>query len=102
MIVHCVMFKWKPDASKEDIARDFEELRALKPKIKSIREIYCGENFSQYGRGYTHAVIVFTDDIAGLDEFRNHPDHLIVAKRVLSMKEALMSVDIDTEAPFEK
>lgn len=96
MIIHIAIFQWKPSVSKNDIEQALEDVRALKSKVDGIIDILCGENFSKWNEGFTHAVVVLTKNREALEAYRKHPDHLDVADRIERME--VKSIGIDFEA----
>jgi hypothetical protein len=95
MIIHIALFKWRDDVSEEEIASVIGEIQSLKGKINGVIELYCGKNFSKWSKGYTHAVIVQVKDRKSLDTYRNHPEHLPIAKKVEELAEDSIGIDIE-------
>jgi len=95
MVIHIALFKWRKDASQDTIERAMADVRVLKDKIDGIIEIYCGNNFSPWSGGFTHAVIVQAKDKEALDDYRKHPDHVDVAQRIEKMEEKSLGVDFE-------
>lgn len=98
MIVHIALFRWKDGTSPQDIEKVLADVRALKDKVPGLIDIRCGENYSRWAEGHTHAVIVFAQNQAALDAYRHHPDHADVAKRIESMEERGIGVDFEDES----
>lgn len=97
MIVHIALFKWKKGVTKERIEKALDDVRALKTKCKGVIDIMCGENFSKWSEGYTHAVVVLAKDREALQGYRDHPLHKVVAKEIESMEEG-NGIGVDFEA----
>jgi hypothetical protein len=95
MIVHIALFKWKDGVGDDEIKRALDDVRALKEKVPGLIDIRCGENFSKWNEGYTHAVVVLGKDQASLDAYRQHPDHEIVAQKIEAMEERGIGVDFE-------
>jgi len=74
---HVVLFKFKPEATAEQIAAMERGLDQLAKDVPSIRHLEWGRNISgeQRSHGYTHCLIVTFDDQAGLDAYLPHPGH---------------------------
>lgn len=51
MIEHIVLFRWKSEATGEQVAEGMEGLRGLKERIPGIVALACGADFSGRGRG---------------------------------------------------
>ncbi len=53
MIEHIVLFRWKPEATPEQVAETMEGLRGRKDRISGILSLTCGADFSGRAQGYT-------------------------------------------------
>jgi hypothetical protein len=76
-LVHMVAFKFKPEASKEQIKQVEEAFRGLKQKISQISSYRWGTNVSPENRnkGFTHAFILKFKNDKDRDDYLNHPEH---------------------------
>ncbi len=76
MIVHIVFFKLKnyPEGIKELK----ENITALKDKIKEIRDLQIGEDFSRQDRSYDLALYSVFDTNEDLESYAVNKDHLEV------------------------
>ena len=76
MIVHIVFFKLKnyPEGIKELK----ENITALKDKIKEIRDLQIGEDFSRQNRSYDLALYSVFDTKEDLESYAVNKDHLEV------------------------
>ncbi len=74
---HVVMFKFKDDATKEQIAALEKGFSALPKKIDTIVDYEWGTNVGDRNKnqGFTHCFIVTFKDKAGLDVYIPHPAH---------------------------
>lgn len=95
MIIHIALFKWKDNISEKQIHKIMADIRSLKSKITEVIDLYCGENFSQWSKGYTHAVIVKVQDRQSLDAYRDHPDHVPIAKEVETLEQDSIGIDFE-------
>lgn len=95
MIIHIALFKWKPDVTSEAIDEVMADVRTLKEKVEGVLDIRCGQNFSKWNEGYTHAFLVLAKDKMALEAYRNHPDHVVVAKRIDAMDGGSIGVDFE-------
>jgi len=93
MVIHIALFAWKSDVSPAQIVKALQDVRDMKSKVPGIVDIYCGENFSRWNEGFTHAFVVLTRDRASLDAYRNHPDHVAVGHLVDSMETKSIGID---------
>jgi hypothetical protein len=76
-IRHVVHFKFKADATKEQIAKIVEEFAALKTKIALVDSLEWGVDSSPegHGKGFTHCWIATFKTAADRDAYLVHPDH---------------------------
>lgn len=95
MIVHIVFFKWKKEVSKEEIENTPSQIKNLGNKIKGLKEIIGGENFSEYSKGFTHAIVVFGESRETLEEYRKHPEHISITKTIELMEEDSTGFDFE-------
>ncbi len=96
MIEHIVLFRWKIEATAEQIGAGIEGLRALKDSIPGIASLACGADFSGKAQGYTHALVIRFSDRASFDAYGPHQAHRAVIETHL--KPILESViDFDFE-----
>jgi Stress responsive A/B Barrel Domain len=75
MIEHIVLFKWKTEATSEQIKAAIDNLKALKDKIPGIIDLSCGENFCDRSQGFQHGLVVRFDNKTSLENYAPHPDH---------------------------
>ena len=76
-IRHVVHFKFKADATKEQIAKVVTEFAALKGKIPQVEALEWGTDVSPegLGKGFTHIWIATFKNAADRDAYLVHPDH---------------------------
>ncbi len=74
---HIVVFKYKPEASQQDIDKVTNTLRSLKDKIPGILRFEYGINNSPEGldQGFTHVYQFTFVDAAARDHYLPHPEH---------------------------
>lgn len=74
---HVVLFKFKGDATPEQVKAVEEAFKALPTKINTIVDFEWGTNVSPEGKddGFTHCFFVTFNDKAGLDVYLPHPAH---------------------------
>lgn len=98
MIEHIVLFRWKPEATKEQVARGMEGLRGLKDSIPGITDLACGADFSGRAQGYTHALVIRFSDRASFDAYGPHPAHRAVIETYLKpILEGVIDFDFEVE-----
>lgn len=74
---HVVLFKFKDDASAADVQKVEDAFRALKSKIKLIKDFEFGKNNSpeKLDQGFTHCFFVTFASEKDRDDYLVHPDH---------------------------
>ena len=74
---HAVFFKFKDDASADDVAKVVAAFDALPKKIDSVKDYQAGTNISKAGfdDGFTHCFLLTFADEAGREKYLPHPDH---------------------------
>jgi hypothetical protein len=75
-----VLFKLK-DRSPESIEKVAQALKGLDGKVPAIRSIEVGVDVLRSQRSYDIALTVKFDDIAGLEAYQGHPEHVIISRR---------------------
>lgn len=78
MIEHIVLFRWKSEATDEQVAGGMEGLHSLQDRITGIVALACGADFSGRAHGYTHALVIRFSDRAAFDAYGPHPAHRAV------------------------
>ena len=96
MIEHLVLFQWAESATEAQIQFALESLRGLKETVPGIVELTCGENFSDRGQGFTHALYVRLESRAALEAYQPHPAHQAVAQNaILPIKLNVIAIDYE-------
>ena len=74
---HVVVFKYKSQASDDQIRQVTDAFRALQHKIPGIRAFEHGVNNSPEGKnlGFTHVYTLTFDSAAARDAYLPHPEH---------------------------
>ena len=74
---HVVLFKFKGDATPEQVKAVEEAFKALPSKINTIVDFEWGTNVSPEGKddGFTHCFLVTFKDKSGVDAYLPHPAH---------------------------
>lgn len=74
---HIVVFKYKPDASKEQIEKVTTAFGELKNKIPGIVAFEHGVNDSPENKnlGFTHVYMLTFENAAARDAYLPHPEH---------------------------
>jgi hypothetical protein len=74
---HVVVFKYKPDATPDQIQTVTDAFRALQDKIPGIVAFEHGVNNSPEGKnlGFTHVYLLTFENEAARDAYLPHPEH---------------------------
>ena len=83
MIEHLVLFKFKESTTEDSKNNMLEKLLNLKNEIKEIREISCGENFTDRSKGFEFGLRVLFDSKDDLNTYAVHPAHVAVVEEII-------------------
>jgi hypothetical protein len=74
---HVVVFRYRPDATPEQIRQVTDRFRGLKEQIPGIVAFEHGINDSPEGKnlGFTHVYLLTFADAAARDTYLPHPEH---------------------------
>ena len=96
MIRHIVLFKMKPFASESSRMQKLNEIRdgllALKPIVKELRREDVGINVNS-SESWDLSLVCEFDNMADLEVYANHPDHVKVKKIIGEVVESRACVD---------
>jgi hypothetical protein len=95
MVTHIALFKWKDSVPSQRIDEIMASIAALRERIPGIVELRSGVNFSPYGEGFTHAVVVSFNSRTELEVYRSHPIHVPVAAAVSEAFESSVGIDFE-------
>ncbi|NEO28747.1 MAG: Dabb family protein [Kamptonema sp. SIO4C4] len=96
MIEHIVLFKWKTEATHNQITSVLTHLRGMPDKIPDIMDISCGENFTNRAQGFTHGLVVRFRDRKALDSYQKHPIHQeIVEEQIKPILADILALDYE-------
>ncbi|MGJ8695958.1 MAG: Dabb family protein [Verrucomicrobiaceae bacterium] len=92
---HVVLFKFKDDAAKEQVAKIEKEFVALKKAIPTITDLEWGTNVSpeNHDQGFTHCFIVSFKDKAGLEVYLPHEAHKSFGELLLPSLDKVLVID---------
>jgi predicted transcriptional regulator YheO len=81
---HVVVFKYKQDATKDQIKEITIAFRELKNKIPGIVSFETGINNSpeNLNKGFTHVYLITFKDAAARDTYLPHPQHKEFVKKL--------------------
>lgn len=94
-IRHVVHFKFKKEATPEQVAKITEEFAALKKKIDVVDALEWGTNSSPEGldKGFTHCWIVSFKTAKDRDAYLVHPAHTAFVAILKPIMEEALVVD---------
>ena len=98
MINHVVLFKLNEYAEtrKEQIRNEIKHLlEGLKQQIPQVKYLEVGVNYQLHSRGFDIALITHFESIEDLDQYRVHPEHLKVVKRIGETTSERAAVDFE-------
>ena len=92
---HVVLFKFKADATKEQIQEIVAGFQALPKKIDGITAFEWGTDVSPEGRseGFTHCFVVTFKDTKGRDAYLPHAAHQEFVALLLPKLDKVLVVD---------
>ncbi len=92
---HVVCFKFKDDATPEQVTAIEKAFAALPGKIDTITDYEWGTNVSpeNHARGFTHCFIVTFKDRKGLDVYLPHKDHKAFVEKLLPILDKVFVID---------
>ncbi|MBX3442086.1 MAG: Dabb family protein [Planctomyces sp.] len=95
LLRHVVLFKFKADATKEQLQEIVDEFGKLPEKIDAIEKYEAGLNNSPEGRskGFTHCFLVTFKDEKGRDEYLPHAAHQEFVQKVIPILDDVLVVD---------
>ena len=92
---HVVLFKFKADATPEQVQEVVTAFGALQSKIDTIEDFECGTDVGveNLAAGFTHCFVVTFRDAAGRDAYLPHPAHEEFKKLVGPRLDKVLVVD---------
>ncbi len=94
-IRHVVSFKFKKEATPEDVKKVEEAFVALKTKIPQVQSLEWGTNMSaeNLDKGFTHMWVLSFADTAARQIYLDHPEHQAFVKLLKPSLEDAFVVD---------
>src|SRR5689334_7814697 len=76
-VKHVVVFKFKADATADQIAEVTAAFKGLKKSIPGIVSFESGANISteNLNKGFNHAYLLTFENVASRDAYLPHPEH---------------------------
>ncbi|MFL1379942.1 Dabb family protein [Nocardiopsis protaetiae] len=91
MIYHGIRFTVKQGVSEKDLEAAFESLRNQGRVIPSVTSFVVGPDF---GGEYEYGAVFVIGDLAGYEEYMNHPAHLNTDRVGLPLLDRFASFDV--------
>jgi len=95
MIHHIVVARFKEGTPQQEAAEIVAALRVLPSRIPEIRHYQVGLDILHSARSYDFALVSAFDDLAALERYRAHPDHVPVAQRLQAVSQNMIAVDFE-------
>ncbi len=96
MLRHVALFRWKPEATAENIARLEHGLSGLPAKIPAINAYHFGRNLGIQQGNADFAVVADFADQAGFEAYTRDPVHQAVINErlrpILAHREAIQYI----------
>ncbi len=97
MIKHVVFFKFKASVADADIVNLEERLGALPGIIDDIKQYEFGRDIVRSERSYDFALVSAFADLAALQRYQTHPEHVKVVAVIKAMCDGVLAVDFNSE-----
>jgi hypothetical protein len=98
MIRHLVMFRFKPETTQQQQSEFISMLEALPGKIEEILDFEVGRDVIRSARAFDVALVATYADLAALERYTVHPDHLPVVARAKEVCAQVGSVDYEIQS----
>jgi hypothetical protein len=95
MLIHVVLFKFKPDTTAAQAAQLEARLKGLPALIAEIREFRVGTDVVRSERSYDLALVSGFDDLAAMQRYQVHPAHQEVVALVKTLCGGVVAVDFN-------
>ncbi len=92
---HVVLFRYKPEATEEEITGITKAFSTLRDKIPGIDSFEWGLNISPEGldQGFTHCYMLSFRSEADRDAYLPHPEHKAFGQLLGSLLDGVFVVD---------
>jgi len=80
---HVALFRWKPEATAEDVSKVEAALHQLPAKIPCIQAYRFGRDLGVQDGNADFALVADFTDQEGLATYANHPDHQAVLQNLI-------------------
>ena len=97
MVTHVVLMKFKAENQRANLEHARNLLLGMQGKVECLRYIEVGLNCVPSERAFDLSLITRFDDLAGLNEYADHPVHVEVKKFLAGVLEKSHVVDYQAE-----
>ena len=98
MYVHIAIYKWKPDALRDDIDGALAKVRSVTDRVAGLKAIYCGVNTSKWNQGFMDGIVVIGETQEAIDAYRADDVHEEAARLIEGMELDGIGIDfVDSE-----
>ncbi len=95
MVVHIVMFAFKPENKEANLQKAKAMLEALVGKIETLKSMEVGLDFMQSERSFDLVLTSTFEDKEGLSVYATHPAHLEVVAFIKEVSSLAKVVDYE-------
>jgi len=101
VLVHIVMFKFKEENKKRNIAKVQDKLEQLEQKIDGLKTMEVGINFNESERAMDLSLYSTFESEDDLKAYAVHPEHLKVVELIKEVTLESKVVDYYLDYPVE-
>ncbi len=102
MLRHILILRLKPHAEGADRATNLRRARdlvmGLQGRIPGLRRIEVGFNVVASERNGDLCLLMDFDDVAALEAYRVHPEHVAIGPFMIAIRESTLSIDYEVDA----
>lgn len=95
MIRHIVLFKFKPEITREQKNKLVEDLKSLKDKIPLIQRLEVGLDIGRKSNSFDLTLNADFNTWEDVEKYSIHPDHVMVVKSIKQVCEDTCKVDYE-------
>ena len=95
MVKHLVLLKFKDGVTEDEISRLEAMLSKLPDVISEIREYQFGRDIVRSERSYDFGLSSSFDDLAALERYQKHPEHVKVLQLVKEITSNVITTDFE-------
>jgi stress responsive alpha/beta barrel protein len=95
MLIHIVVWKYRPDVEREIRDEHVAALRRLPSTIPNIESFAVGSDTLRLPRSYDTGLVATFRDRATFEAYTVHPEHIKIAEFGQSISQHVASVDFE-------